>query len=188
MAQMRSRALLQDAPDGILAGRAGDGDIAAFEVIVRRYGPLMRAYATRVLGSNADADDVVQDAFITAWDRLSSLADGASVKSWLMRITGNKAIDRIRARRAEQPIEDWDAPAPRTETPENKAEAGSRQRALGAVLATLPAAQRQCWVLKELGDYSYDEIATELQLPASTVRGLLARARRAVMAGMEEWR
>lgn len=179
---------LGGAPDGILAGRAGDGDIAAFEVLVRRHGPIMRAYAQRILGSNADADDVVQDAFITAWDRLTAITDASSVKAWLMRITSNKAIDRLRARRVELPIEEWDAAAPRSQSPETRVESASQTTALAAVLAALPEGQRRCWVLKELGDHSYDEIAVELRLTRSTVRGTLARARRAVAAGMEDWR
>ena len=64
------RAPLGDAADAILAARAADGDLRAFEVLVRRHGPLMRAYATRILGSNSDSDDVVQETFITAWERL----------------------------------------------------------------------------------------------------------------------
>ena len=55
-------------------------------------------------------------------------------------------------------------------------------------LAALPADQRRTWVLKEFGDYGYAEIARDLDLPISTVRGLLARARRTLMRELEEWR
>jgi RNA polymerase sigma-70 factor (ECF subfamily) len=182
------RSSLDDAPDAILTARAVDGDERAFEVIVRRHGPLMRAYATRILGSNSDADDVVQDTFITAWERLHELQDPAATKAWLMRITSRKAIDRIRARRADQPLGEWDVAAPDSESPHNRAEAASQRERLTRALGTLSESQRECWTLREIGGHSYAEIAEELDLPPSTVRGLLARARQKLMQEMEEWR
>jgi RNA polymerase sigma-70 factor (ECF subfamily) len=179
---------LGDAPDRILAGRAADGDLRAFEVLVRRHGPLMRAYANRVLGANSEVDDVVQETFITAWSKLPELADLAAVKSWLMRIVNRKAIDRMRARHDERPILEWDAETPPSESPERQAEAGSQRDQLKAALERLPEAQRQCWVMKEIGGFSYEEIAEELGVPPSTVRGLLARARKTLITEMEEWR
>lgn len=182
---------LDEAPDRILAGRAADGDLRAFEVLVRRHGGLMRAYALRILGSNADVDDVVQEAFITAWRKLPDLADLSAVKAWLMRIVNHKAIDRIRARHDDEPISDWSDQAPEAPDeldPYRRAEAGSRREMLIAVLDRLPEAQRQCWVMKEAGGLSYEEIAEELGVPPSTVRGLLVRARRRLMSEMEGWR
>lgn len=174
--------------DRTLAGRAADGDVRAFEALVRRYAPLMRAYAARVLGSHADSDDVVQDAFVTAWSRLPDLDDGGAVKSWLMRIVSRASIDRVRARRIMDDIADHDPPAPVWQTPPRVVEARTQEQALARALAALPELQRQSWVLKEVGDYSYDDIASELGVPVSTVRGMLARARRALLAEMEEWR
>ncbi|PIJ05616.1 RNA polymerase subunit sigma-70, partial [Leucobacter sp. OLJS4] len=65
---------------------------------------------------------------------------------------------------------------------------GDRIAALGDAITRLPEAPRECWVLRELGDYSYDEIAAELDVPVSTVRGLLARARKDIIIRMEQWR
>lgn len=179
---------LTEAPDHVLAGRAVDGDVRSFEVLVRRHGPLMRAYATRVLGATSESDDVVQEAFITAWDQLPTLKDLGAVKSWLMRITSHKAIDRIRARRDHAPLEDWDAEAPDSDTPHHRAEAESQWDMISDVLGRLSETQRQCWLLREMGGYSYDDIAEELKIPPSTVRGHLARARRKLVEEMEEWR
>ncbi|GAA0990354.1 RNA polymerase sigma-70 factor (ECF subfamily) [Subtercola frigoramans] len=179
---------LGDADDRTIVGRAADGDVRAFEVLVRRYGPLMRAYATRVLGNNDETDDVVQESFITAWQQLPNLNDGSVVKSWLMRIVSRKSIDRIRARKLHVDIDDHDQPAPAADAPAVVAESRSRQAALSEALSRLSPEQRQCWVLKELAGYSYDDIASELDVPVSTVRGLLARARKNVIREMEEWR
>jgi RNA polymerase sigma-70 factor (ECF subfamily) len=184
----RSVPSLVDADDRTLAGRAADGDVRAFEVLVRRYGPLMRAYATRVLGSNDETDDVVQESFITAWQQLATLSDPGVVKSWLMRIVSRKSIDRIRARKLHVDIDDHEQEAPTEATPPRVAEARSREQALSRALEAMPAEQRQCWILKEIAEYSYDDIARELDLPTSTVRGLLSRARKNLIREMEAWR
>jgi len=179
---------LADADDRTLAGRAADGDTAAFAIIVRRYTPMMRAYARKILPGGADVDDVVQEAFITAWQKLPSLDDPARVKSWLMRITSRKAVDRIRARRESDDIDAVDPAAPEVATPARVAEARSSLEALRAALAELPEDQRQCWTLREIGGYTYEEIAEQLDLPVSTVRGMLARARKTLIVRMEQWR
>lgn len=179
---------LDTASDLTLADRAADGDVRAFEVIVRRYGPLMRVYAARVLGSNDEMDDVVQESFITAWQQLSTLEDGGAVKTWLMRIVSRKSIDRLRARRQHANIDLTEPTAPENQSPHRLAEAESQTQALSRVLADLPEDQRRCWMLRELAECSYGEIAEELELPISTVRGVLARARKTLLREMEEWR
>jgi len=179
---------LTDLDDAVLAGRSSDGDVRAFEVLIRRYTPLLRAYARRTLGSTDELDDVVQETFITAWSRLDALEDGAKVKSWLMRILSRKCIDRIRARREHLDVTELEVAAPRDDAPERVAEARSREEAAERALAELPEAQRRCWVMKEVLEYRYEDIAEELDLPVSTVRGLLSRARKNMIRLMEAWR
>ncbi|MFD1715730.1 RNA polymerase sigma factor [Amnibacterium flavum] len=180
--------LLEEADERTLAGRAADGDVRAFEVIVRRYGGLLRAHARRVLGASDQVDDAVQDTFITAWDQLPSLQDPAQVRSWLMRIASRKCIDRVRARREHADIDDYEPAESPESGPARVVEARSRADAAAAAISRLPPEQRRCWVLKELAGYSYDEIAADLELPVSTVRGLLSRARKNMIREMEEWR
>lgn len=179
---------LESADDGIIAGRASDGDTMAFAVLVRRYTPMMRAYARRLLPGTADIDDVMQDAFITAWDQLPTLAEPGKVRSWLMRITSRKAIDRIRATRPHADVTEVELPAPENTLPPRRAEAHAGIAALSDALQQLPDAQRECWVLREVGGCTYEEIADELGIPISTVRGLLARARKDIIVRMEQWR
>ncbi|MGN7191318.1 MULTISPECIES: RNA polymerase sigma factor [unclassified Curtobacterium] len=179
---------LVDLDDAVLAGRSSDGDVRAFEVLIRRYTPLLRAYARRTLGSTDELDDVVQETFITAWGRLDALEDGAKVKSWLMRILSRKCIDRIRARRDHDDVTELEVAAPRDDAPDRVAEARSREEALETALAELPEQQRRCWLMKEVLEYRYEDIAEELDLPVSTVRGLLSRARKNMIRLMEAWR
>lgn len=179
---------LAEASDDTLAGRAADGDTVAFEVLVRRHGPLMRAYAARMLGSTYESDDAVQETFVTAWRRLGELQEGAAVKSWLMRILSRRCLDRIRARHEYDDVTEVDAAAPADTGPEHLTEVRTANEALGRALDGLPELQRRCWVLREVGQYSYDEIAQELDIPVSTVRGQLARGRRRLLEAMEDWR
>lgn len=147
----------------------------------------MRAYAARLLGSNSESDDAVQDAFIAAWDRLPSLEDPGSVRSWLMRIVSRKCFDRIRARHETVELAEWAEAAPVSGSPEHQAEVSSQLDAVAATLASLPALQRECWTLREVGEYSYQEIADELAISTATVRGALARARQTLLRSMEGW-
>ncbi|WP_449374515.1 RNA polymerase sigma factor [Arthrobacter psychrolactophilus] len=179
---------LADAPDHLLAERAADGDAASFETLARRHGPLMRAYARRLTRSHDEADDVVQEALVTAWKDIGTLQDGAAVKAWLMRIVGRRAIDAGRRRKSHDNLDDQADPADRKPTPEQAAVASSARMALNNALARLPEEQRRCWVLKEFGGQSYDEIAEALGISAASVRGRLARARTMLVKEMEEWR
>ena len=180
-------AALDSASDAILAQRASEGDATAFEVLVRRHGPYLRAFAIRLTGSVADADDVLQDALITVWNQLHSLQDPSKVRSWMASILSRKATDILRSRRPADEL-DEELPDDGQSAPETRAVASSRMEALSAVLAALPEGQRQCWVLKEMGGYSYEEIAERLDMTTVTVRGKLARARATVVKEMEVWR
>ena len=180
-------AQLDAASDAILAQRAADGDTVAFELLVRRHGPFLRAFAIRLTGSAADADDVVQDALIIVWNQLANLEDPAKVRAWMTSIVSRKATDSIRSRKPSDELDD-EAPGDVESGPETRAVASSRMEALEAVLASLPEGQRQCWVLKEIGGYSYEEIGERLAMTPVTVRGKLARARATVVKEMEAWR
>lgn len=130
----------------------------------------------------------MQEALIAAWQDISTLKDGSAVKSWLMRIVGHRAIDAGRRRKSHGNVDDQAELADTNATPEQAAMAGSAQRALNEALAKLPEEQRQCWVLREFGGQSYDEIAETLGISAASVRGRLARARTTLVMEMEEWR
>ncbi|GAA4376518.1 hypothetical protein GCM10023166_28080 [Paeniglutamicibacter cryotolerans] len=149
---------------------------------------MMRAYATRLLPSNNEVDDVVQEAFITAWEKLATLEDCGAVRSWMMKIVSHKSMDRIRAHKKETQLDDDELPAPESASPSGITQENSQLEALSMALSELPAPQRRCWVMKELGQFSYEEMADELELPVSTVRGLLARARMNLIPRMEAWK
>ncbi|ALE93744.1 RNA polymerase subunit sigma-70 [Arthrobacter alpinus] len=179
---------LADAPDAVLVERASDGDVAAFETLARRHGPLMRAYSRRLMSSPAEADDVVQESLITAWKEIGNLRDGTAVKAWLMRIVGHRAVDAGRRRKLHSNIADQLELIDKAPSPEQSAVAGSARQALSRALDKLPEKQRRCWILREYGGQSYEEIAQTLGISSTSVRGRLARARTTLISEMEDWR
>lgn len=179
---------LSTAADEILVARAADGDPGAFELLVARHGPLMRAYTARIVGSLIEADDVVQEAFIIAWRQLPTLRDPTAVKAWLMRIASRAAFSHVRRRAVELPLPLREQALPASAQPEHAAMRNAQLEALSAALDKLHEEQRRCWLLREIAELSYDDIATELGIPTATVRGRLARARSSIYAQMEEWR
>lgn len=181
-------ASLGEISDQILVERAVDQDADAFGELVRRHSPLMRAYVSRIVGSLSAADDVVQDAFLVAWKQLPSLRDGSAVRAWLMRIASREALLQVKRRPSEAALEGFDVAVSADTQPESRAVRNAQLHALSLALDELPEGQRRCWLLREVADMSYHEIAAELDLPVSTVRGNLARARTSIMIRMEEWR
>lgn len=188
--QSKARAVpkITTASDALLVERALDGDVHSFEILARRYALLMRTYANRLLGTNSEAEDVVQEALVVAWTTLDTLAEPAKAKSWLMRIVSHKSIDLVRKRKASTDLDSLEIAAPERDSPERQALAGSQMSALSEALDKLPQTQRRCWTMREIGENSYEEIAEQLGMTSTAVRGQLARARAALMKEMEEWR
>lgn len=173
--------------DRILVGLAITGDEAAFATLMHRYRPLMHAHAVRLLRSNAEADDVVQESFIAAWTKLATINDPDRIKTWLMTVVRNKSIDKLRSRQDLAYPLDYDLPAT-TASPAKIVETLLENQALSEAVARLPMGQRRSWLMRELGGCSYAVIAAELGVPISTVRGMLARAREKLAREMAAWR
>lgn len=179
---------LADAPDATLASRAADGDVAAFEVLARRHGPLMRVFSAKLMGSDVESDDIVQEAFLTGWRKLGDLQNPAQVRNWLMRIVSNRAIDRLRVRREHEDVADRDPATPPSSDPSRIVETRLQLDAVWVALDKLPTVQRRCWLLRETAGFTYSEIADALDLTPATVRGLLARSRKFLLTELEAWR
>jgi len=179
---------LESASDALLAERSAEGDVRAFEVLVKRHQSILRAYAWRLTGSQADASDAVQNALITVWSQLPQLKEPASVRSWMMRIVSRSSVDLLRQRRPADDVDAVEHPAAKEPGPFEAAERSDAMKALAAALADLPESQRQCWLLREVGGESYGEIAEHLGITPTAVRGKLARARESLVVAMEDWR
>lgn len=188
-------AQLGDATDAALVRAARLGDVDAFAVIVDRYGQLMYRYAFRLVGNEHDAAEVVQEALVSAWSGLHSFAGLSSLKTWLYRLVHRRTADLIRRRRptpvgGDDVLTQLAGPAAREETADPARQYADSEllEELHSVLQTLPWTQRSVWVLRELEEMSYDEIASTLGIPVGSVRGHLHRGRRTVSERMSSWR
>lgn len=175
--------------DATLAVRAREGDVGAFEELVTRYQAPVYRLALRMLGNTAEAEDVTQDSFLAAWRGLAGLRAEGAFGGWLYRLTVNRCLNLLRARR---PVTELDSASLRStrpeEQPEAMAEAGARAAALGEALQRLTPDQRACWVLRELHGCSYEEIAGIVGASTGAVRGRIARSRATLAEVMRPWR
>ncbi|MGW2561143.1 RNA polymerase sigma factor [Streptomyces sp. NPDC001514] len=176
-------------PDDLLAVRAGEGDAEAFALLVRRHSPSLLALAFRMLGNVQDAEDAVQDAFVSAWQRLPDFRHTAAFRTWMYRITVNRCLNARRHRRPTLPLTTVAEPAAGTgSSPSGLAEQDALTGALTNALAALDAEQRACWILRELHGLAYEEIARVTGTSEQTVRGRLYRARRYLKEALKSWR
>lgn len=178
-----------DTPDDVLARAAADGDEQAFELILGRHGPTMLRFARRMLGDEHDAAEAVQEAFISAWQNLDRFEGRSSLRTWLFRLVHRRGVDLMRRRRPAATEEEvlelaLDPAADAFDSVVGQ----DLLAALQATLAKLPWRQRAVWVLREVEELGYDEIAQALGLTTDAVRGQLHRARRTVADQMEGWR
>ncbi len=177
-----------DAELAALIERARLGDGRAFEDLARREERALYRHAARIVGPGPDAEDVVQDAFLSAWKSIRSF-EGTSFRAWLFRIVTNRALDRIRSRRrrAELPLEPavdeavaWAEPAAPGPDP---AQIASGKEALAIVeqaLKDVPEEQRAALLLRDVEGFAYEEIALMTNAEIGTVKSRIHRARVAV--------
>ncbi|WP_307840532.1 sigma-70 family RNA polymerase sigma factor [Streptomyces sp. G44] len=176
--------------DGLLAVRAGEGDEEAFEELVRRHAPGLLRLATRLLGSRTEAEDAVQESFVSAWRKLPEFRRDARFSTWIHRIVTNRCLNVLRARRPAVDLEGVPEPqAPEHEaSPARVAEGHAAVADLSRAMAGLSPEQRVCWVLRELNGLSYESIAESVGISPEAVRGRVFRARRYLTEAMAAWR
>jgi RNA polymerase sigma-70 factor (ECF subfamily) len=166
--------------DQTLAGRR-----EAFGLLVERYQHRLFHGLLHALGSVEDAQDVAQDAFVSAFEKLASFKGQAAFYSWLFRIALNAGISAKRktrrmtasvdARREESGLEPTDDDP--SNEPSNAMHVSDRQRLVRQALSELSDEFRTALVLKEMDGMSYEEIATVVDVPLGTVRSRIHRAR-----------
>ncbi|PRX08214.1 RNA polymerase sigma-70 factor (ECF subfamily) [Actinoplanes italicus] len=159
--------------------RARAGDLDAYEVLVTRFtAPAHRA--ALLLGAGADADDVVQEAFVKAYRQLGRYRGDAGFKAWLLAIVANETRNLVRSRRRREGL--WLRAAVREDPlqwepdPAESAMARERRRLLVEQLRALDHRDREILLCRYLLDLSEAETAVTLDLPKGTVKSRTARA------------
>jgi len=168
--------------DEDLAARAQQGDLRAYEALVDRYQRFVfRVLWSRAGSSREDIEDLTQDTFVRAWERLDTFDPSRPFKAWIARIAGNVAIDRHRSnmrRPSTIEISDVEHELASSEPGPASAAIGDEQRRhLLSHLKELPELYREVIVLRFIEDQSYEEIAEALDLPLGSVKTRIFRGR-----------
>jgi len=180
--------------DAALVALAQQGDLSAFEVLVARHQKRMLNIAFRIIGEYEDACEVTQDAFVSAYGNLNGFRAEAKFSTWLTAITVNLSKNRLKRviiRQKREPVS-LDAPI-RTDDGEVMPDPPSKEpsvldrmerqdvkRAVQDCIQALEPDFREVLVLRDMQDFSYDEIGGMLKVAAGTVKSRLFRARESV--------
>jgi RNA polymerase sigma-70 factor (ECF subfamily) len=174
--------------ESVLVNAARKGDIAAFEQLVRRYDRNVFRIAQHITQNREDAEDVVQDAFLKAYQNLGQFQGQSKFYTWLVRIAVNEALMRLRRRRPERmvsldedvkteedsmprEIADW------TPNPEQQYNQAELKDILSRTIQGLPTSFRTVFVLRDVEGLSTEETAEALGLSIPAVKSRLLRAR-----------
>ncbi|WP_282008183.1 RNA polymerase sigma factor [Brevundimonas aveniformis] len=168
--------------DQALAEAAKAGSSRAFSELVLRHQAAVRGFLRRVCADPSEADDMAQEALVTAWTKIGTLKPDASVRSWFCGLAWRKAMttQRGRARSAARDRQ-WLETRPEFDTP-----AARDQIAVRKALDNLPEDQRAVVALCLAGDWSHAEAAEALGLPLGTVKSHAARGRAKLLEAMGE--
>ena len=163
--------------DTQLMHRIGEGDAAAYRLLVGRHLDRLLAFSQRLLSDRAEAEDVAQDCFVRVWRHAATWTPQATVSTWLHRIAYNLCIDRLRARRPSVPVEDIDIEAP-GDSAERALSRADDARLVQDALARLPERQRAAILLVHFQELPAAEAAQALGVSIEALESLLSRGRR----------
>jgi len=169
-----------DVPANRWGRAAQEGDAEAFGRLVLADAGTARRVAYAVVGNWDEAEDVVQDAALAAWQAIARFDANRPFRPWFLRIVANAALDQVRRRRVRhtEPLpEALEAPGI---SPERWTDQVLLSERVAAALAKLAERQRVAVMLFDLEGYSHAEIATILGVPEGTVRSYVFHARRAL--------
>jgi RNA polymerase sigma factor (sigma-70 family) len=176
--------------DSTLADRIGRGDHGAFEALMRQHNGKLFRIARSILRDDAEAEDVLQDAYLDAYRHIGDFRGGSQLATWLTRIVINHALMRVR-RQKRNPVvvpfggsDQVPIPQPsgevadqRTESPPIATLRSEIRRLIERRIDELPVAFRTVFVMRDVEDMSVQETAECLSIPPATVRTRLFRAR-----------
>jgi len=175
----------------ILFKKAQNGDIEAFETLIKSYEKLIYNAAYRILGNAEDAEDASQEVILKAYKSLSACKAPEAFKSWLFRIINNTCIDELRKRKGKTTVsldigfgsEESDSrtenPVLRDETtPESEFIRNDLNKNIQNAINSLPPDYKTIIVMRDISGLSYEDIASALLINVGTVKSRIARGRK----------
>ena len=171
---------MHDIPADILK-KASEGDIGSFEQIYNNTAGFVYNVALRVLNNSEDAEEVAQEVFVAVYRKLKYFRFESSIKTWVYRITANRAINLAKKRSREKMITKEYEKEAYLATGVN-AEKDKRGETIDMLLRSVDPDQRACLVLRNIEGLSYKEISETLKININTVRSRLKRARERLAA------
>ncbi|TWT70914.1 RNA polymerase sigma factor [Crateriforma conspicua] len=160
---------------------ARQGDRSAFGVLVQRHAAMVTGVAYSIVGDFAHSEDVGQEVFLEAWQKLSELSDASRFAAWVCSIARHRAVDAVRRRRRATDVHAAERMPPEIADGGEKHDPVSddeRQAVVWASLDALPSKYRETLVLYYRGGKSVSEVAAALDLSQAAVRQRLARGRK----------
>lgn len=164
------------------------GDVRAFEELVRRHRTPVFSFLLRLVGDRGRAEDLCQETFLRVVRSAEGWERRATFRTWLYAVARNQAADdaRRQAFRRTEPLEDPPAAAESAELPPDRQAEGALLRPkLEAALASLPAEQREVFLLREHAGLRFHEIAAVTGVPENTVKSRMRYALEALRAKLE---
>lgn len=179
-----------------LSARAAAGDQSAFRQLVDQTHGVVYRLALRMVGSSAEAEDVVQETYVRVWKGLGKIRDHRAALGWICKVTRNVSVDRIRhqKRRKAHSLdrEIGEGLGPLIDTiasddvgPEEAAASEQFRNAVRELVESLKEKHRTVLLLREVDGMSYEELSEALGVPVGTVESRLHRARKELAAKME---
>ncbi|MBW3670153.1 MAG: RNA polymerase sigma factor [Acidobacteria bacterium] len=185
----REMVLRHPLDDEEIVRRVVDGDIALFEVLMRRHNQRLYRAALAIVRNPDEAEDVVQQAYINAYTHLRQFESKASFSTWLTRIAVHEAYGRLRKRRPQETIDEareLDTSDVPSIDPERDAINNELREVLEAEVAALPDHYRLVFMLREIEGLSTAKTAEVLEVSSDVVKTRLKRARERLRAGLFE--
>ena len=175
---------LNDATDDLLVQRAASGDMGAFNVLSGRYIRLVYGIGWSITGRREDADDVVQDTFVSAYSRLYNLKNGRKFAPWISQIARNTALDVLDRRKRHRIDENWLRERDLVDTPAEQLDEFYRLNHLWFAINKLPTDDKITVVLHYFVGLDQQRVSNTLGIPLGTVKSRLNRARRKLKGEM----
>jgi RNA polymerase sigma-70 factor, ECF subfamily len=168
--------------DEALLARILGGEVELYGAIVRRYNRRLFRIARSILHQDDEAEDVIQHAYLRAFEHLRQFRGNSSFATWLTRIAVHEALARVRRRRRDASLDDevgeeGEAMAAKDRSAEQRAHDAELRRVLEDAIDALPPAFRTVFVMRAVEDMSTADVAAALEVPEDTVKTRLFRAR-----------